>query len=84
MKKITLSLFSHPLMVSSLPAQNSHQLSTERNAYRVPDQLVKQQVEYKDPGSSDKNLTWDFRFLQPFNKECTPTISSIKNNTNNI
>ena len=56
-------------MVISLQAQNLHKLSTERNAYRAADQLVKQQVEYKDPGSSGKNLTWDFRFLQPINEE---------------
>lgn len=71
MNKITLSLFSIPLMVISLQAQNLHKLSTERNAYRAADQLVKQQVEYKDPGSSGKNLTWDFRFLQPINEEYT-------------
>ena len=69
MKKITLSLFSISLMVISLQAQNLHKLSTERNAYRAADQLVKQQVEYKDPGSSGKNMTWDFRFLQPINEE---------------
>ena len=69
MKKITLSLFTIPLMVISLQAQNLHKLSTERNTYRAADQLVKQQVEYKDPGSSGKNLTWDFRFLQPINEE---------------
>lgn len=69
MKKITLSLLSIPLMVISLQAQNLHKLSTERNAYRAADQLVKQQVEYKDPGSSGKNLIWDFRFLQPINEE---------------
>jgi hypothetical protein len=48
---------------------NSQVLTTERNAYRAADQLVKQQVEFKDPGSSGKNLTWDFRFLQPINEE---------------
>jgi len=68
MKKLTLSLFLC-LLVLSLQAQNLHQLSAERNAYRAADQLVKQQVEYKDPGSSGKNLTWDFRFLQPINEE---------------
>lgn len=68
MNKLTLSLFLC-LMVISLQAQNLHKLSTERNAYRAADQLVKQQVEYNDPGSSGKNLTWDFRFLHPINEE---------------
>lgn len=45
------------------------QLTKERNAYRASDQLIKQQVEFKDPGSSGKNLIWDFRMLQPVNEE---------------
>jgi len=59
---ILLFLFIHASTYSQV-------ISTERNAYRAADQLVKQQVEYKDPGSSGKNLTWDFRFLQPINEE---------------
>jgi len=56
------------LAITSLSAQNLR-LTTERNAYRAADKLVKQQVEYKDPGSSGKNLNWDFRTLQPVNEE---------------
>ena len=33
-------------------AQTSQKLTLDRNAYRAGDQLVKQQVEFKDPGSS--------------------------------
>jgi hypothetical protein len=68
MKKLTFPLYIC-LMALSLHAQNLHKLSTERNAYRSADLLVKQQVEYKDPGSSGKNMTWDYRFLQPINEE---------------
>lgn len=50
---------------------SQHALTVERNAYRAADQIVKQQVEFKDPGSSGKNLTWDFRMVQPINEEYT-------------
>ncbi|NDP22621.1 MAG: hypothetical protein GZ091_16300 [Paludibacter sp.] len=52
---------------ASLSAQ--HSLTLKRNVYRAADELVKQQVEFKDPGSKGKNLTWDFRLLQPINEE---------------
>ena len=48
-----------------LSLQAQHKLSGERNAYNAGDQLVKQQVVFKDPGASGKGLVWDFRFLQP-------------------
>jgi len=48
-------------------AQNT--LTTNRNTYRAADKLVKQQVEYKDPGSSGRDLNWDFSMLQPINEE---------------
>lgn len=47
----------------------THRLTADRNAYRSADRIVKQQVEYKDPGSTGKELTWDFRTLQPINEE---------------
>lgn len=46
-----------------------HTLTSARNAYRAADQLVKQQVEFKDPGSSGRELTWDFSMVQPLNDE---------------
>ncbi len=56
------------VMLSSVQAQ-THRLTTDRNAYRAADRIVKQQVEFKDPGSAGKELTWDFRTLQPINEE---------------
>lgn len=47
----------------------SPRLTTDRNTYRAADQIVKQQVIFKDPGSNGKNLTWDFRMVQPINEE---------------
>ena len=52
-------------------AQTSQRLSTDRNAYRADDQIVKQQVEYRDPGSSGRALFWDFSMLQPINEKYT-------------
>ena len=56
---------------SALPLVAQHTLTFDRNALRGGDQLVKQQVEYKDPGSTGKGLIWDFTFLQPINEQYT-------------
>lgn len=50
-------------------AQNSGSLTASKQLLRSGDRIVKQQVEYKDPGSSGRELTWDFRALQPINEE---------------
>ena len=68
MKKLTLFWM---LGLSALPAVAQHSLTFDRNALRGGDQLVKQQVEYKDPGSTGKDLIWDFTFLQPINEQYT-------------
>jgi hypothetical protein len=44
-------------------------LTAERNAYRAGDRIVKQQVEYKDPGRSGENVVWDFGQMEPVNEE---------------
>lgn len=44
-------------------------LTTTENNLRSGDRIVKQQVEYKDPGASGKSLTWDFSMLQPINED---------------
>ena len=91
MKKITLSFITF-LVTVGLQAQNSHSLTTRRNAYRVTDALVKQQVEFKDPGSSGRNLHWDFSTLQPLNESYslnyslrnaadTSSVSGLEHNT---
>lgn len=55
-------------MAVCLQSQNTQTLTTDRNAYRAADLIVKQQVEFKDPGSSGKSLYWDFRIVQPINE----------------
>ena len=58
---IALGLYAQPSLV----------LTTERNAFRADDELQKQQVVFRDPGSNGRNLTWDFRHLQVINDEYT-------------
>ena len=67
MKKRTLFFITFFVSLG-LHAQNFQTLTTVRNAYRAADQLVKQQVEFRDPGSTGKGLSWDFSTLQPINE----------------
>lgn len=45
------------------------QMSYKHNAVRSGDEIVKQQVEYKDPGRSGENVIWNFGQLKPIKKE---------------
>lgn len=64
-KKLT---FVTLIIVTSLSAQQ-FKLTTERNAYRPGDLIVKQQVEFKDPGAAGRNITWDFSMLNLVNEK---------------
>jgi len=66
MNKFTLSLFFCCVLINAIAQQT---LTSDRNAYRAADQLVKQQVEFKDPSSSGKDLHWDFSMVQPINED---------------
>jgi len=66
-------------------AQTSQKLTTTCNAYRAGDNIVKQQIEFKDPGSSGKDLIWDFSVVQPINEEYSlKYILRKKNDSTNI
>ena len=54
------------LLLLSIPGMLSaqHTLQSELNLPRVGDELVKQQVFYKDPGRSGHNVLWDFGRLE--------------------
>ena len=67
-KTLLLPLF-FVVTIWAAQAQNTRKLTSDLNTYRAGDQLVKQQVAYKDPGSSGRNLTWDFQALQPVDYE---------------
>ena len=60
MKSKLLIIFS--ICVSTLYAEDN-------NTY------IKQQVAYKDPGASGKELTWDFGMQSPINEEYTVAYS---------
>jgi hypothetical protein len=51
------------------------QLNTSHNRFRSGDVLIKQQVEYVDPGSSGVNKVWDFSKLNTINDEYILTYS---------
>lgn len=53
-------------------------LTSELNKFRVNDTIVKQQIEYKSPGRSGKDVLWDFGKLSPINKKYTLIYSAQK------
>ncbi len=53
--------------VTSLFAQGS--ISRQRNYFRSGDKIIKQQVEYVEPGRSGKQIVWDFSRLNPINEK---------------
>lgn len=51
------------------------QVNRKHNAIRGGDEIIKQQVEYKDPGRSGENVIWNFSKLKPVNEEYKLTYS---------
>lgn len=47
--------------------QKNLQLKKHENSLQAGDNLIKQQVEYKDPGSSGRDITWDFSMIKEVN-----------------
>ncbi|MFZ4455218.1 MAG: hypothetical protein ACOYOT_03265 [Bacteroidales bacterium] len=70
MKKLLL-LTTLSIACVSLSARNFYALSSARNAYRAADQITKQQVEYKEPGTAGLGKVWDFSSVSPINEEYT-------------
>lgn len=68
MKKYFI-LWAISLCYGLASSQTQYAISASRNMYRAEDQLVKQQVEYKDPGIKGRGLIWDFSMVQPINEE---------------
>jgi hypothetical protein len=52
------------LLFFNLQAQT---LDGHRNSFRAGDVIIKQQVEFKDPGASGKDIIWDFSNLNSIN-----------------
>jgi len=55
--------------IISLFAQ--HSLHSKYNMFRADDEIIKQQVTYKDPGRSGENVLWDFSRLNTENEAYT-------------
>ena len=68
MNKTLLTIF-HGMICASITCQTTNTITAERNAYRPGDLIVKQQVEFKDPGPSGRGINWDFSMLNPVNEE---------------
>jgi len=64
LKKILLGLFALFFTLSTMG-----QLTSRNNCIRSGDQIIKQQVQYKDPGRDGENVIWDFSNLTPINPE---------------
>lgn len=67
MKRICICLIVLMGILSQLNAQE--QLKKSTNIPRPNDAIFKQQVEYKNPGKSGKNVFWNFGELNAINKK---------------
>lgn len=65
MKQTALLFF---LLKIALCLQAQHVLTRQNNAPRAGDEIIKQQVEYKDPGRTGQHVLWDFSKLQVQNE----------------
>lgn len=76
MKKDILFFFG-ALMIVPLFAQ--HSLQSRYNMFRADDQIIKQQVKYKEPGRTGENVLWDFSKLTALDDEYSLNYSSWEN-----
>jgi hypothetical protein len=73
-KKKYILLLLAVIIPGTLPAQFI--LKKELNRPRPGDEIIKQQVQYKDPGRSGENVIWDFSRLSSINDEYSLVYSS--------
>ena len=66
MSKITLIIITWTISISIL-SQNTFTITKKHHVYQPGDNIIKQQVEFKDPGPSGRNITWDFSSLNTLN-----------------
>jgi len=65
------------LFLSALSVLSAHsQINRDHNKPRQGDVIIKQQVEYKDPGEAGASQIWDFSELKTINKEYKISYSS--------
>ena len=66
----------HLLILIFCPLLLFGQINLQHNGLRSGDELIKQQVDYKDPGRSGDNVIWDFGKLKSVNDEYSLVYSS--------
>ena len=69
MKKPVYMIASLCLWTVCMPTFAQHSLTVLHNLPRPGDEIIKRQVEYKDPGRSGENVLWDFGKLKTTNDE---------------
>jgi len=83
MKILTILFFLLlPGMVSVIHSEES--LQFDLNMFRKDDVLVKQQVEYKNPGRLGENVLWNFGKLKTVNKKYSLTYSGTVMDSDSI
>ncbi|MTK53884.1 T9SS type A sorting domain-containing protein [Paludibacter sp.] len=66
MKKYLLALFFCAISASAFTQiPNTVFLCKYRNLPHAGDSIIKQQMEYVDPGAAGRDITWDFRTVRP-------------------
>ena len=66
----------HFLILLFCPLVSFGQINLQHNGLRSGDEIIKQQVDYKDPGRSGENVIWDFGKLKSVNDEYSLVYSS--------
>ena len=70
-KKITFLICLYCLCPGLFNVSATHTITIDRNMYRAKDIIVKQQIEYIDPGLSGANILWDFSKTSTINDKYT-------------
>lgn len=71
MKKLLL-----PLLLNYFIFPAYSQITFKNNCIRIGDEIIKEQVEYKDPGRSGENVIWNFSGLKAVNPQYRLTFHS--------
>ncbi|MBF0576275.1 hypothetical protein IR022_09865, partial [Dysgonomonas sp. GY617] len=66
----------HLFILILCPLFTFGQINLQYNGLRSGDEIIKQQVDYKDPGRSGENVIWDFGKLKSVNDEYSLVYSS--------
>ena len=64
------------ILMLSAHALACGQITLRYNSIRPGDEIIKQQVDYKDPGREGENVIWDFSKLKSINDQYTLTYKS--------